>query len=386
MSLMTGLYPEAHRVKNFEEGGGRLPESVATLAGLLTHAGYRSIAVTSGGNVRGSLGFERGFERYEEHLLSLQGFPAAVGALDELGSAFAAGGSPFFLFLHTYQVHDPYLPPPSHAGRFADPSYRGRVAATDAELREEWQKRRAAEPKLRPYLNERPRLFWSRVDKQSQADRQRLVDLYDAGIAYTDEWLGSLLARLDALGIAEQTLVIVLSDHGEAFLEHGRFKHADVYDEVLRIPLVIRPPRSTMSRRVTQPVQMVDVLPTVLDAVGVAIPAHVQGRSLNPTLLGEPRAEGPVFAQWRARSFVSLRRDGFKYIGRPGHAELYDVAADPGERHNLAEQKPVRLRELAAEAKATTEQSRRLQPDAASPGEKLDGDTRSQLEALGYLE
>ena len=386
MSLMTGLYPEAHRVKNFEKGGGRLPDSVATLAMLLSQAGYRSVAVTSGGNVRGSLGFERGFERYEEHLLAMHGFPAATRAIDELGRAFANGGAPFFLFLHTYQVHDPYLSPPSYGGRFTDPDYRGRIASSHAELRAEWQERAAADPQLRPYLNERAKLFWSRVDKRSEADRQHLVDLYDAGIAYTDEWLGSLLARLDELGIDDQTVVVVLSDHGEAFLEHGRFKHADVYDEVLRIPLAIRLPGPRAARRVAESVEMVDVLPTVLEAVGLEIPERVQGRSLQAVMRGDSMSGRAVFAQWRDRGYVTLRRDGYKYIGRPKQLELYELASDPREQHNLAHVHPKRVRRLAAEAEATAERSRQIQPQDAPAGKELDDDTRGQLEALGYLE
>jgi arylsulfatase A-like enzyme len=382
MSLMTGVHPDAHGVMNLGAGvDARLSPRIPTLAEILRSAGYRTSAVTGGGNVHGDLGFGRGFEAYEHSDGDAAAiFGRALERLDALAAPGAAGTrAPFFLFVHTFQVHDPYLPPPAQRALFADPGYAGRIVS-DAErlgalAGSDWSARHRA--------------FWAGVDARSPADLRHLVDLYDACIRFTDDELGRLLDRLDALGLAGETLVVVLSDHGEEFLEHGRFGHDALFEELLRVPLVVRVAdaerRGLRRGRVREVVRLVDVLPTVLDLVGLPAPEHLEGRTLVPLLQGGEEAPRFVFAQNRETGSDALAVNGWKLVAERWKDLLFDLARDPAERRPLAGGDAVR-----ESLHATLEQlrERALRWHALAPPDRtgpLDAGTRQRLEALGYL-
>jgi arylsulfatase A-like enzyme len=388
MSLMTGLYPEAHQVRNVEAGGGALAAGTATLAERLSDAGYQTGAITDGGNVRGDLGFERGFERYHEG-------PSVGGAFGEAERALPGiarrreAGEPFFLFVHTYQIPDPYLHPPEYAHRFTDPGYAGQIAATHEQLfepaRRRWRESGRKDP-FSPHHRLRARLFWMRVDERSALDRRHLVDLYDAGIVQADDQFGHFMGRLAALGLEEDTLVVLSSDHGEEFGEHSGFKHNDVYDEVLRSLLVVRFPGQRAGLRVAQPVGQVDVLPTVLQAVSLPGAELLPGRPLQRFLEEAQPAARAVFSQWPARDLHTLRSGRWKLIQRPGGAELFDLEGDPGERQDLSAVHRDRVLEAQRELDGQRAASRALRTGGPGPAPQLDEEARAQLEALGYLD
>jgi arylsulfatase A-like enzyme len=381
MSLMTGVHPDVHGVVNFT---GRLDVQlnprVPTLAEILRSAGYRTAAVTGGGNVDRDLGFGRGFESYEQSDGDAAAiFGRAIDRLDALAATRADGTrSPFFLFVHTFQVHDPYLPPAAYRALFADPGYAGRIVG-DAErlgalAGSDW--------------GARHRAFWAGVDARSSADLRHLHDLYDACIRFTDDELGRLLDRIDALGLAAGTLVVVLSDHGEEFLEHGRFGHDALFEELLRVPLVARVPDSEgrlRRGRVREVVRLVDVLPTVLELVGLPAPGHVEGRTLVPLLKGDAEAPRFLFAQDREKGTDALVAGGWKLVAERWNEVLFDLARDP------AEQRPLAGREgLRESLRATLEEfaARALRWHALAPPGRagpLEAGTRQRLEALGYL-
>jgi arylsulfatase A-like enzyme len=352
MSAFSGLYPEAHGLRNWREAQnvGASP-SVPTLATLLQGVGYRTEAYTGGGNVDGELGFARGFDVYEDVTGAGPMFERASRALRKL-AARSAGAPPFLLFLHTYEIHDPYAPPAEYAGRFVDPSYTGSVIS-------------------------------SRED-----DVQRLRDLYDAGIALTDEHLGRFLALLDELGIEGNTIVCLMSDHGEEFFEHGGFLHETVFQEVLRVPLILRLPGgpAAAGTRVARTVRLVDLTPTLLDHLRLPVPEHMQGVSLLGAMEGETGGELPVLSQWLAPDRHALRAGDWKYLRSDGVARLFDLAADPGETRDLGERMPARLAELAAQLEQLRGESAALAKRLASGRDvELDPRTREELEALGYL-
>lgn len=154
MSILTGLYPDAHGVKNFDEGENlRLSDRIPTLATLLEEEGYRTAAFTSGGHVRPDLGFDQGFEEYG----TTGGVKGIFRGAEKKAKEFA--GDPFFLFIHTYEVHDPYVPPEGFRGRWTDASYDGGVIASRDELLEAsgavWA--------------DQHRTFWDRVDAESES-------------------------------------------------------------------------------------------------------------------------------------------------------------------------------------------------------------------------
>ena len=383
MSLMTGLYPEAHGVENYGEGGGmRMSAQIPTLATLLQRAGYRTFAFTGGGNVTGRFGFDQGFEIYENALGVERAFRLGTEAVEALSRAGRGeSAAPFFLFLHTYAVHDPYTPPARYAAPFVDPGYDGKIIRSGFLLRlitfsTQWRSRHKA--------------FWERVDRGNEQDRRHLVDLYDGTIRYTDDQIGKFLSRFEELGLDKEAVVVFLSDHGEEFYEHKGFLHDCVYQEVLHVPLIIRfpagEPGKHSGRRSPEVARLVDVMPTILEYVGLPIPEDLQGRSLLPLLLGEESTPRPVLSQWRWRKTAVLQDRGWKYIRGRDKDELYDLAADPGEKRNLASREPDRGRVLREEIEALLAESQSLH-DTFHPGGKVEPDARTlrDLKALGYV-
>jgi len=390
MSLFTSLYPAQHGVENLEDGGERrLSPEVPTLAELLRRAGYRTRALTGGGNVAGAFGFDRGFDEYDD-----RGGDAAVtfgqaAALLETWGVEATE-RPFFLFVHTFQIHDPYVAAPAYVEAFTDPGYAGRIIGTPQELRKVvgkgWENQAAFHD-----------AYWSRADLDDPRDVAQLRGLYDASIRYTDEQVGSLLEAVDRLGLGGSTWIVLLSDHGEAFGEHGGFLHEDVHVECLRVPLVVRAPpgRIAAGIRVQRAVRLIDVMPTLLEQLGLPVPEHLEGETLGPWLAGLDAPPRPLLAEYRRRGRFALHNAGLSLIGgrsgwrelfRDGaRFELYDLALDPREEVDVAERRPSELRALRGQA---DEVRRALQNGwRGAPGASvtIDERTRRQLESLGYL-
>jgi arylsulfatase A-like enzyme len=172
-----------------------------------------------------------------------------------------------------------------------------------------------------------------------------LMEKYDYEIAFADMWLGKLVAAVKDLGLADDTAIVVMADHGEAWGEHNKelFHGTDLYDEQMRVPLVIAVP-GQKARVIDDPVALVDVGPTLLDMVGMTPPESMRGRSLLPLIEGKPRATAPIFSEllpataWPHHA-VMMVDDGKKLIHRVSDRrwELYDLRADPTEQHNLAD-------------------------------------------------
>jgi arylsulfatase A-like enzyme len=384
MSLLTGVYPPAHRVANWgERRVRRLSEDVPTLATMLARSGYRTAAHTDGGNVSARLGFDQGFERYLEHRGAGTVFEGARKALDRFVEADgAAGRAPFFLFVHTFEVHDPYVPPAEYAAEFVDPSYSGSIVGSQEEL-----DRLASGRSYWASHDE----YWKRVDRTDPADIQHLQDLYDAGILYTDAQFGSFMDHLRRLDLDAETIVVVLSDHGEEFLEHGGFLHNSLFQEILHVPLILRFPASLdlpAGRRIQTIVRLVDVVPTLLEAMGLPAPEHLQGQSLMPLIFGGEGPTRPVFSQWLAGGRIVALRDGdWKYIRIKRQEQLFDLSEDPGESADRRSVRPEILARLQSEVEEIIGDSYAF-AEAQTPARppSLDEETRKQLEALGYLD
>ncbi|MCU0302868.1 MAG: sulfatase [Thermoanaerobaculales bacterium] len=361
-SIFTGLWPRAHGVNGPDD---RLPDELPTLPELLRAAGYETGAVVANAYVGRPFGFARGFDHFEfiDH---------REGRSEVVHERVAAwlvgrGNHPFFLYVHTIDPHAPYAPPTpfleAFAGEVSDPTV-GRVETVRG-------------------------LVLGTVEPDPSLERD-LRALYDAEVAANDASFGRLLDLLEARGELEDTLVVFTSDHGEAFGEHGSWTHGlDLYDEVLSVPLVMRlPGRAGAGLVVRDPVQHVDLLPTILDRCGVVSERPLPGaRLLRGDGVAGPGADRTVLAylDYWGRHGAAALRGGFKLI-RPLSAELgdadelYDRSTDRGETRDLADQRPVRSGWLAAELAAglaTRGESR--------PTEVAD-EVREQLEALGYLQ
>jgi arylsulfatase A-like enzyme len=374
MTLLTSLEPPVHGVEMWDgkTPGQVLHPAVVTLAETLKDAGYATAAFTAGGHVHRSRGFGDGFDVYR-HGKELE---RALGWLDEHRR------DKFFLFFHTYQVHDPYVPPEPLVQQFA-PDYQGRMLATLAELRTGldggWERAH--------------KVFWESVDGDDPRDVAFVAGLYLAGVRHMDDTtLTALLDRLDTLGLADDTLVVLTSDHGEAFREHGVFLHDDLYTETLHVPLVLRfPARLPEGMRLPDRVRTLDVLPTILDLVGVRPPPDIQGRSLMPLVRGT-RTREPVMSDYSnapaKRVYQSLRDDGLTYIVDGRTEQLYDTAADPAEQRDVAADRPDQLASARLRLGLWREQCRPLATRLAPRGDGVapDADTLGRLRALGYVE
>lgn len=356
-------------------------ETAPTLAGLLHSRGWRTAGFTDGGTMSRAMGFARGFQRFDDgnHGLA-ESLPKALAWIDEVQS----GSPPFYLFLHSFDVHLPYDPPPPFDGQFG-PAYRGQVEGKQT-LRLLRGLRRILEPNL---LSE-PMVL-------SPADRERVNALYDGEIAKTDALLGPLLARLDAADLRDDTLVVVLSDHGEEFWEHGSVLHSHtLYQELLHVPLLLRVPAwRERARRIAARVSMIDLVPTLFELLAASPPPPppgLQGRSLVPLLEASEREPEPAAILSEGYPFglnqQSLIAGRFKLIRTlpTGRVELYDLEADPAEQNDLAAARPgLRKRMLAALERELPAGAAPVADPLARP-EELDPETRKRLQELGYID
>ena len=386
-SLLTGLLPSRHGAVRADRA---LAPEVATLAGTLHAAGYETAAFTGGGFASPAFGVDDGFDVFD-HLAEFRFRPYRVHTplvWRAIRNRFApqrwllrfvheAGGvvrlrervedwldhrdpaRPFFLLVHTYEVHDYYL-------YHADP---------DDELRAEGHL-------LAPRFEGRLSVHPSEIATASQAELDRFHAVYEKRLGHVDRELGGLLAELeDAVG-ADRLVTLVTSDHGEGFdAARARIGHGGrLHDDLLRIPLLLRAPgRVAPGTRVAEQVSAVDVLPTLLALCDVPAPEGLDGRSLLPLLDGQDAEARVAFAEdWlRAQPSLALRTSEWKLIDGP-EREIYRLADDPHEDRSLADAPDALLR-------AWTDARARLVPREA-PRHTLDGETLQNLRALGYVD
>jgi len=273
MSMFTGLYPSEHQV---DPPSSVLSDQIRTLPEVLRKAGFRTFGHTEGGYVQGGYGFARGFEEWSDtpYARDTDVERTLRAGLDSLAGVRA--GERFFLFLHTYSVHDPYDPPPGYRTLpWMGPRPAGAFDPTGPNLAAHNEHRVAATPEA---------IEWFR-------------GLYDAGVRYLDDQLAVFFAELERTGLADETVVILTSDHGEEFGEHGHLAHTQAYPECLRIPLlVVAPGRG--AARVARLVETVDFAPTIYELTGVAAPPDLPGRSRAADLgHGDATLEGFAYAQ-----------------------------------------------------------------------------------------
>lgn len=336
------------------------------LAEVLQAAGFRTAAFTGGGHVAAEFGFGRGFERYDE---DREGLTAALQGLERwLGTL---GGERFFVFLHTYDIHLPYDPPPPFDTMFGE-AYGGAIDGRNSRdvLRRQRGLDGGAGRTVRPL---------------SAADRARLVALYDGGIRYTDGLVGVLRATLDRLGLSDDTLVVLYSDHGEEFEDHGSWIHSHtVYDELVRVPLIWHQPGVAPARVETE-VRLMDVGPSLLEALGVVPPESFQGQSLLPLIAGSREPVGPAVSEMREWKSVSVWP--WKLVGDGSQLRLFDLEADPLERVDRAPDDPGRVMELTALLAGALD-APGSEPVVVPETERVPNapELEERLRELGYLE
>jgi arylsulfatase A-like enzyme len=370
-SILTGLYPYGHGLRVLSaDGGFRLEPEIPSLAGVLQDAGYRTGAVHSSFTVSGYFGFERGFDVFESFETSLKkkgefrdwGLhenQRRADATTDIAIRFLEGEpNPFFLWVHYWDMHDPVLLP--------DPDF----------MPPEEQLERSPRGVIQPN-----------------------AALYAAEIRYMDHHFGRLLDALEARGLASNTIIAVVADHGEGLGDHGWRFHRLLYQEQVRVPLLLRIPGVASGTSVDALVRSVDLLPTLLDYLALEIPAGLHGRSLRALVEGgeeEPRVayadqinlfdKNAMMIKRRPHDVLlySVQDLDWKLIYKPMHpgkSELYHLSKDPSESRNLfRNDHPAarRLLEDLAEREAWVKEP----PSGAG----MDAEARRRLEALGYVE
>lgn len=337
-SIFTGRLPFEHGAR--DNVGFTVRPAPQTLPATLKHAGYRTGGFVSAFVLRAESGIGQGFDTFDAEMPPA-GPESSMGNIQRSGRDTLARAARWldaqpddrvFLFVHFYEPHKPYEPPAGYEG--------------------------APSP-------------------------------YEGEIAYADTLVGQLVDALKARRAFDRATIVVLSDHGEGLGDHGEQEHGVfLYDETIRVPLIVRPPRGVAAaRRVTAPVQQIDVMPTLLDFAGVAIPSGLPGTSLRPAIEGRAAAPADrgVYSETMYARFhfgwselYALTDARYRYVLAP-QPELYDLSRDPRERANAVTERA----STAAAMRGALERLIGNRP-IETPG-RVSAEDRERFQALGYI-
>jgi len=387
VSLLTSLNDVRHQVYLREQSLG---PDLKTLADFLRSNGYYCAAVTGGAFVSPSFGFAKGFDSFDIAGAEMKAPDVAAQCFQSVDRWLDANADKgFFLFVHTYQLHSPYHSPPPYNTKFTGEN----AARSSFDVLED--------------LGGPMGVF----KPLSEADRMNIIGLYDGEIRYTDESLiKPLVEKLVHMDLYDRTMLIVTSDHGEQFYEHGSWNHGNfLYGDVLKVPLIIKFPGGKFrGRNVPSIVRLIDVMPTVLQEMGTAFAeSDLDGRSLLPVLEGKEKTDreflSDVADMWiRASSSdepqrIALNSQGLKVILNREYpkdylaglfappppfqsVEAYDLSRDPLEKNNIASEKADLVRSLTAQVLDLYRNAKRMGTARTKSKEIED-----QLRALGYI-
>lgn len=336
MSWFTSMYPSQHKVLNkftSPDDNKRMVTNLKytspkaqTLAEALKKQGYYTGGFTGGAGVEHHFGFDQGFDIYTDDK-NFGGFKDSIPKA--LNWIKKHKNKKFFVFLHGYDVHGQYVPEEGYDYRFVDFSYRGKLTGSKEEqagLREQGLNQGKV------YLTDE--------------DVRFLTALYDEKIQRADSLLGKFISDYSRLGLLEKTVIIITSDHGEEFYEHGRIDHGhSLYDEVTHVPLIMYVPSVKQGKRIKNQVRSIDLMPTILDLLEInkdrSIKKQMAGKSLAPFLKGENLhlntfSESDYLYLFKLRSVRTW--DNWKVITdlKNGLSELYNINKDEKERNNVA--------------------------------------------------
>lgn len=385
-SMLTSLVGPHHGA-SIARGTG-LALAHLTLAEVLREHGYATASWNGGAQLDALYGLDQGFELYDS--VNPQNRPKSKRSVDRLDQTVTKGlawidglarGRAFFLFLHSYEVHSPYTPDPELRALFG----RTETRLADAVSGEDLERFRNGEWALEP------------------GDLRHVIACYDAEIRSADRAFGRLIDGLKERELLDSTVVVLTSDHGEEFGEHGvvGWHSHTLFDELLRVPLLVRPPGGhPWGERVRHQVGGIDLAPTILDAAGIEPPPIFEGRSvLGLTGEGAPIPERPVLSardlsergMERQPHRISLRGGGWKWIAQKRFirrrwvesGRLFDLPRDPGETRDVRKLSlENRARERAMRSRvASWEAARRPVTQQVAPP----SDLLKQLRALGYM-
>ncbi|TFG76562.1 MAG: hypothetical protein E4H23_09460 [Chrysiogenales bacterium] len=413
MSLFTGLLPPVHRVTNLLQQENlakmydlsKLSAKIPTLAQYLKENGYRTIGLHSGGHVSAFFGFGQGFDLYSNKIINWGRFfwnRSGPKALFSQLQASRKAKKPFFLFIHHFLCHDPYISAPQQVReRFlANPEPGLPVKHKDliSNMRTQDNPSAAAsapdaEQKKRQQWVSLHNSFWKSIDGNNPRHRHHVRALYDAGVSYSDMVFSKVVELLKSKGLYNQTLIVVVSDHGEEFWEHGGTLHKNLFVETLHVPLLVKFPGGKYGgRKIETPVSQFDLMPTILEYLRITPRLKPQAVSLLPLIRNMDAPSGQVLSFDDTLQFVRFNQGELSYSNQTVHEIpgewIYNHLTDPGELDNLAgadKARLIRMRERAARIMNEQKAFRALVGGGFSAPAQLPEDLKRQLKALGYL-
>ncbi|TDJ67568.1 MAG: hypothetical protein E2O39_14560 [Planctomycetota bacterium] len=399
-SILTSLYPTSNGIVSARD---RLPMSVTTLAEVFQEAGYATFATSSVFFTGKLSNLHQGLDVLHER--------SSVSDLDHSPSKTARTfvdrltewleerrGGPFFAFLHVFDPHDPFEPYAPYSKMWSDPGAKEAHEAAVDKINE-WQREHDEQVRDTP---KEAHIVAAGVSKEEFVARE--LDWYDESIRAMDTEIARLLERLESLGLADDTLIAFISDHGEEFLEHGRHFHGKTtYGDMTNVPLILWGPRWVPPGTVVEEtVQSLDLMPTLIEIAGLRVPKLAQGRSLMPLVTGRgtwsPR---PAISERRRPDFdrvpdeddresFAIVEGGYRLVhnftrpeGMPEY-ELYDHVADPINLVDLAAEQPQVVADLAAKLEVWRKWAEASRIEGGGEAPLLTAAELEVLDALGY--
>jgi arylsulfatase A-like enzyme len=371
ISMLTGLLPEVHQVIN---DGNRLSEQVRLCSEILKERGYVTTAFVSGPYMHSEFGFNRGFDFYDDHTIyhpTLRDSHSGITS-PKINSRVKAWlkryhTNSFFLFVHYWDVHYDYTPPPPFDMMF-DPDYKGDITGENFE---------GYPNPIEPSMSKR--------------DLEHIIALYDGEIAFTDLHIGRLFAYLKELKIYDKTLIILTADHGDEFFEHGNKGHRKtLFDETLKVPLIIKLPSNQWNgKRIKKHAQIIDIVPTFLSHLSFNVNTEFQGINLLSAIADKPdNPDNLRFADLHGK-LKCVRTNEMKFIinlDTPDKMNLFMLESDKAEKYDVALSSPILVKTMH---EALVEWLRRADIMAEHLGAtrfNYGDDLKNRLKSLGYVE
>lgn len=317
-AIFTGRYPSSTGAMTWNFS---ICEEEVTLAEKMNRSGYQTASFNGDAAISSKMGFDQGFERWEEKNWSLYR-GNTVKAIEFLENTSERD---FFLFVHGYDVHTPYVVPGSRPLKYGK-NYTGPIPSTEDEI----ENLRANETYYQDILEG---INTSRGSRHLN----QLENMYDNSIFYADKSVGRLLEKLKEEELYDDSLVIVFSDHGEEFREHGQLGHSQFYDETMKVPLAVKFPHQEKGRKIERRAELIDIYSTVLEELGKEHSSR--GIPLQRIIEGDSRHQN-IFAERLQKKMVIS--NGHKLVWNFGYEEairyrLYNLERDEAEAHNLAD-------------------------------------------------